>query len=94
MVGGLLKYAAADNIGVIRGDLANPVIKKVKLNKIFNFGKDDAMVALLPGDIIYVPQSWYYNWADIGALLVGFRDARDASLDMMRPSKWTLDDND
>lgn len=92
MAGGLLKFAASDNVGIIRGDVSNPVIKMVKLNKIFNFEKGgEPSFALRSGDIIFVPQSWYFDWADIGAVIVGFRDTRDAVRDLASPKEWQID---
>jgi polysaccharide export outer membrane protein len=92
MAGGLLKFAASDNVGIIRGDVSNPVIKKVKLNKIFNFEMGgEPSFALRSGDIIFVPQSWYFDWADIGAVIVGFRDTRDAVRDLASPKEWQID---
>jgi protein involved in polysaccharide export with SLBB domain len=91
MAGGILKTGASDNVGIVRGTADKPVVIKVKLNRVFNFGREDRVVALQPGDIIYVPQSWYYDWADIGALVVGFKEARDAGRDLMKPSEWSVE---
>ena len=43
---------------------------------------------ILPGDIVFVPQSWFANWADIGALVVIVRDSRDAARDLATPGQW------
>jgi polysaccharide export outer membrane protein len=91
MAGGILKTGASDNVGIVRGTPDKPVVIKVKLNRVFNFGREDKIVTLLPGDIIYVPQSWYYDWADVGALIVGFKDARDATRDLVKPSEWSVE---
>ncbi|MCX5749153.1 MAG: polysaccharide export protein [Candidatus Saganbacteria bacterium] len=90
MAGGLLKTAASDNIGVVRGDPGNPVVKKVKVNRFANYDSQDTQIAVLPGDIIFVPMSWYYNWSDVASLIVGYRDARDASIDLISPNEWKL----
>lgn len=88
LAGGLTKLAASDSIGIIRGTRKNPTVTKVKLNEYLSQG--DERINILSGDIIFVPQSWFANWADIGAVVVGIRDGRDATLDMVRPSKWEV----
>lgn len=90
MAGGLMKTAASDNIGIVRGNASNPVVIKVNVNRFANYYGQDTPVAVKPGDIVFVPQSWYYNWADVGAIFVGFRDARDAAIDLASPSKWKI----
>ena len=86
MAGGLNKFAASDNIGIIRGDSKKPEVIKVNLSEYINW--EARRVQVLPGDIIFVPQSWFANWADMGALIVIVRDARDATRDLASPSQW------
>jgi len=88
MAGGLTKFAASDNIGVVRGDSQHPIVIKIKLNEYLNWGEGGQ--AVLPGDIIFVPQSWYFDWADIGVIIVGVRDARDAARDILSPKQWEI----
>ena len=86
MAGGLTKFAASDNIGIVRGDPHHPTVVKIKLNEYLNW--DSGGQAILPGDIIFVPQSWYFDWADIGAVIVGIRDTRDAGRDLLDAKQW------
>jgi polysaccharide export outer membrane protein len=86
--GGFTRFAASDNIGIIRGDPANPVVIKVKVNKFLAWESDSDNPKILPGDVIYVPQSWFADWADMAGVLVGFRDARNASRDLMSGPQW------
>lgn len=88
MAGGLNKFAASDNIGIVRGNTDKPQVTKVNLSEYINWeGKREQV---LPGDIIFVPQSWFANWADISALIVIVRDARDATRDLASPSQWEV----
>ncbi len=91
--GGFTKTAASDSIGIIRGSPEQPKIIKVKLSPFFNLGKE-GNVAVLPGDIIFVPQSWYADWADTAAFMIGFRDARDAARGLLTPSQWRVNFKD
>jgi polysaccharide export outer membrane protein len=86
--GGFTRFAATDNIGIIRGDPANPTVIKVQLNKYLAWDKDSASPAIIPGDVIYVPQSWFADWADMSGILIGFRDARNAGRDLMSAPQW------
>jgi len=86
MAGGLKKLAASDSIGIVRGSVGRPKVIKVSLNEYINWDKEEAK--LMEGDIIYVPQSWFANWADISMVVVGVRDGRDAARDLATPSKW------
>jgi len=86
--GGFTRFAATDNIGIIRGDPANPIVIKVQVNKYLAWEKDSANPAIIPGDVIYVPQSWFADWADMAGILIGFRDARNAGRDLMSAPQW------
>jgi len=86
--GGFTRFAATDNIGIIRGDPANPTVIKVQVNKYLAWDKNSANPAIIPGDVIYVPQSWFADWADMSGILIGFRDARNAGRDLMSAPQW------
>jgi len=86
LAGGLTKFAASDNVGIIRGGGDKPNVIKVNLGEYVNWDSNKAQV--LPGDIVFVPQSWFANWADIGAMVVIIRDARDATRDLATPGQW------
>lgn len=86
--GGFTRFAAADNVGIIRGDPANPVVIKVKINKYLAWDKGSENPKILPGDVIYVPQSWFADWADMAGILIGFRDARNATRDLISEPQW------
>lgn len=86
--GGFTRFAATDNIGIIRGDPANPTVIKVKVNNFLAWQKDSENPELLPGDVIYVPQSWFADWADMSGIIVGFRDARNAVRDLASENQW------
>ena len=86
--GGFTRFAATDNIGIIRGDPANPVVLKVKVNKYLAWERESDNPKILPGDVIYIPQSWFADWADMSGILIGFRDARNAGRDMVSGPQW------
>ena len=87
--GGFTRFAASDNIGIIRGDPANPKVIKVQINPLLSWNNNSSQnPTILPGDVIYVPQSWFADWADMTAILVGFRDARNAVRDMVSSPQW------
>jgi len=86
--GGFTRFAATDNIGIIRGDPAKPIVINVKVNKYLAWERDSENPKILPGDVIYVPQSWFADWADMSGILVGFRDARNAGRDLMSAPQW------
>jgi polysaccharide export outer membrane protein len=86
--GGFTRFAATDNIGIIRGEAANPTVIKVKVNKYLAWEKDSENPKIIPGDVIYVPQSWFADWADMSGILIGFRDTRNAARDMISGPQW------
>lgn len=86
--GGFTRFAATDNIGIIRGDPANPTVIKVKVNKYLSWEDSSQNPKILPGDVIYIPQSWFADWADMAGILVGFRDARNATRDLVSGPQW------
>jgi polysaccharide export outer membrane protein len=86
--GGFTRFAATDNIGIIRGDPAKPTVIKVQVNKYLAWERDSLSPAIIPGDVIYVPQSWFADWADMAGILIGFRDARNAGRDLMSAPQW------
>jgi len=86
--GGFTRFAATDNIGVIRGDPAHPTVIKVKVNKYLAWDSDSENPKILPGDVVYVPQSWFADWADMSAIIVGFRDTRNAARDIISGPQW------
>jgi polysaccharide biosynthesis/export protein len=86
--GGFTKFAATDNIGIIRGESSNPTVIKVKVNNYLAWQKDSENPEILPGDVIYVPQSWFADWADMSSILVGFRDSRNAVRDLGSGPQW------
>jgi protein involved in polysaccharide export with SLBB domain len=86
--GGLTKFAASDNIGIIRGDASNPLVIKAKMSSYMSWQLEADDPNVLPGDVIYVPQSWFANWADMSGVIRGFRDSRNAVRDLASPSQW------
>jgi len=83
MAGGPTKRAV-NEVGIIRGE----EVIKANINEIIG-GKNGKEVGIAAGDIIFVPQSFYANWADIlGTFklvrdtLTVPRDTRDAYLDL------------
>jgi len=86
--GGFTRFAATDNIGIIRGDPAKPTVIKVQVNKYLSWERDSQNPRILPGDVIYVPQSWFADWADMAGVLIGFRDARNATRDLISAPQW------
>jgi polysaccharide biosynthesis/export protein len=86
--GGFTRFAATDNIGIIRGDPTHPTVIKVKVDKYLAWGNDTNSPVIMPGDVIYVPQSWFADWADMAGILVGFRDARNATRDLVSGPQW------
>ncbi len=86
--GGFTRFAATDNIGIVRGDPAHPTVIKVSVDKFLTWGKDSQSPDILPGDVIYVPQSWFADWADMSGILIGFRDTRNAARDMISAPQW------
>jgi polysaccharide biosynthesis/export protein len=86
--GGFTRFAATDNIGIIRGDPANPTVIKVQVNKYLSWDINSQSPKILPGDVIYVPQSWFADWADMAGVLIGFRDARNATRDLISGPQW------
>jgi len=86
--GGFTRFAATDNIGIIRGDPAHPVVIKVKVNKYLTWERDSENPEIMPGDVIYIPQSWFADWADTAGILIGFRDARNATRDIVSGPQW------
>ena len=86
--GGFTRFAATDNIGVIRGDPSNPTVIKVQVNKYLSWDRNSQSPTILPGDVIYVPQSWFADWADMAGILIGFRDARNAARDVISAPQW------
>jgi hypothetical protein len=93
--GGFTRFASTDNIGVIRGDPASPTVIKVKVNKYLSWDNDSQNPRILPGDVIYVPQSWFADWADMSGILIGFRDTRNAVRDLVSSPQYdtTIDRN-
>jgi polysaccharide biosynthesis/export protein len=86
--GGFTRFAATDNIGIIRGDPAHPTVIKVSVNKYLSWDVNSQSPTILPGDVIYVPQSWFADWADMTGILIGFRDARNATRDLISAPQW------
>lgn len=86
MAGGLNKFAASDSVGIIRGKGKNLSVTKINMSEYMNREEDRQQV--IAGDIIFVPQSWFANWADISAVVVLIRDGRDATRDFADPNKW------
>lgn len=89
--GGFTKVAASDSVAVLRGDPSNPTVIKVGMRRFFDWGKGVEEVVMQPGDIVYVPQSWYANFGDMASVLIGFRDLRNATRDLITPSQWRVD---
>ena len=86
--GGFTRFAATDNIGIIRGDPVHPIVIKVQVNKYLSWDSNSQSPKILPGDVIYVPQSWFADWADMTGVLIGFRDARNATRDLISAPQW------
>jgi len=96
MAGGPTK-AAVEEIGLIRGEGKDAKVIKANIGKLI--GKLDAMsqnLEIQVGDIIYVPQSFYANWADVlGGLglmkntLTYPRDMYDAYRDLINKPRTT-----
>jgi polysaccharide export outer membrane protein len=89
--GGFTKVAASDSVAVLRGDPTNPTVIKVGMRRFFDWGKGVEEVSMQPGDMVYVPQSWYANFGDMASILIGFRDLRNATRDLITPSQWRVD---
>ncbi|MFA5097674.1 MAG: polysaccharide biosynthesis/export family protein [Candidatus Margulisiibacteriota bacterium] len=89
--GGFAKVAASDSVAVLRGNPSSPTVIKVGMRRFFDWGKGVEEVSMLPGDIVYVPQSWYANFGDLASILIGFRDLRNATRDLATPSQWRID---
>jgi len=88
--GGLTRFAASDNIGIIRGDPKSPQVIKIKLNRYMTWQSDSENPNIMPGDVIYIPQSWFADWADMAGIIIGFRDTRNAVRDLASPSEWEV----
>lgn len=60
-VGGLTEYAAGDSARLIRYDKASNSQKEyaVKIQSLLKGGKTDANVAVQPGDVIIIPESFF-----------------------------------
>jgi polysaccharide export outer membrane protein len=86
--GGFTRFAATDNIGIIRGNAESPIILKVKVNKYLAWESTADNPIIMPGDVIYVPQSWFADWADTAGILIGFRDSRNAVRDLVSAPQW------
>ncbi len=91
--GGFTRFAAMDNIGIIRGDPANPTVIKVQGNPLNSWNGGSQNLKIFPGDIIYVPQSWFADWNDMSAILIGFRDSRNAIRDMVSSPQWDVNED-
>lgn len=86
--GGFTRFAATDNIGIVRGDAQKQIVLKVKVNKYLAWESESDNPKILPGDIIYVSQSWFADWADMSGILIGFRDTRNAARDIISAPQW------
>jgi polysaccharide export outer membrane protein len=73
--GGFTVEAARSNVLLLRGGLAEPTVYKVNARKIFH-GEFHHNLALLPGDIIYVPSSLFADvtriFSRLSAILAPF----------------------
>ena len=58
-VGGLTKYAAGDRATLIRNAIGNQGSYSLHLDSLINDGEIRYNVALMPGDILIIPQSYF-----------------------------------
>ena len=58
-VGGLTKYAAGDRATLIRNAIGNQGSYSLRLDSLINDGEIRYNVALMPGDILIIPQSYF-----------------------------------
>jgi polysaccharide biosynthesis/export protein len=58
-VGGLTKYAAGDRATLIRNAIGNQSSYSLRLDSLINDGEIRYNVALMPGDILIIPQSYF-----------------------------------
>ncbi len=58
-VGGLTDYASGNNAKIVRQQGRKQIILEVRLDDLIKDGDISANVAMLPGDILIVPESWF-----------------------------------
>lgn len=58
-VGGLTEFAAGNRAKIIRHHGGKEIVIDVKLKDLLQEGDIDANVALRPGDILIIPESWF-----------------------------------
>jgi polysaccharide export outer membrane protein len=72
--GGPVQGARVNDIGVVRVDTQDPkkgTVLHVNLDKYYKSGDLTQDVALLPGDVVYVPQHTGVNWLDVLGAITG-----------------------
>lgn len=73
--GGPAQGGRVSDIGVIRVDPQDPkkgTVVHVNLDKYYKSGDMSQNVALLPGDVVYVPQHTGINWLQVLGAITGF----------------------
>ena len=58
-VGGITKYAAGDRATLIRHAPGRQATYSLRLDSLLNYGEIQYNVALMPGDILIIPQSYF-----------------------------------
>ena len=58
-VGGLSEFAAGNRARIIRKINGQQTEIKVKLNDLVNEGRMEENVQILPGDVLFIPESWF-----------------------------------
>jgi polysaccharide export outer membrane protein len=59
VVGGLTEFAAGDRASVVRVVNGKQINIPVKLNSLLKDGDINANIAMYPGDILIIPESWF-----------------------------------
>jgi polysaccharide export outer membrane protein len=57
--GGLTKYAAGDRATLVRNTRGVPETYSLRLDSLLNYGEIAYNVAMAPGDILIIPQSYF-----------------------------------
>jgi len=58
-VGGLAEFAAGNRAKIIRKQNGQQIEIRVRLDDLLNDGKIDENVAMRPGDVLIIPESWF-----------------------------------
>lgn len=73
--GGMSNSASPGNIGIVRKNVGGKnIVYNVSLGGDF-VSNAQKNISILPGDIIYIPRSFFADWKDIGSVLGIARDS-------------------